>query len=102
MRFCCKVYNSIKLMQFKQFMNLVSIYNISFDKMIIWFALYITEIFKIPCISKLVEIENLIIGIFIYKESDQVRTYKSSSTSNKYFFMHILIFKSKLYLNLFH
>src|SRR5690554_1274135 len=77
---------SVKLMFRKQFIYKIGIGYICFYKRIIRLILNIRQIFRVSRISQSVQIKNLILRIFRYKQPNHVRTDKSCSSCYEYFF----------------
>ncbi len=93
-RFGSQMDHSIKLMLLKQLSNKGLIGDVPFYKSVIGLFFDICNIFKIPCISKRIQIKYLVLWVFLHKTTHYMRTNKSSTTGNQYFFHFFSIFYS--------
>ena len=73
--------------------HLLYISYIGTNEFIVGFILNILEIGEIARISKFVEVDNLVIGIFVDKQTDHMRSYEAGSTGNQYIFHFISVIK---------
>ena len=80
MRLCSKMDNTINLLTLHQFIKRLKVAYIHLYKLVIRFILHILKICKITCICKFIQINDIILRIFVYKEPYNVRAYKTSST----------------------
>ena len=62
----CKIHNHIRLLIFEKFEDELSVRNIPLDKFIIRFILHRFKRLQVPCIGEQIQIDNLILRIFIY------------------------------------
>src|SRR5450759_5582342 len=69
MRFGSKVYNSVKAVFLKKIQYRLFVNNINLFEEVIPFFIYISEVFQIPCVRKLIGINNEIIGVLINESS---------------------------------
>src|SRR6185312_10250855 len=69
MRFCSKVYYSVKIFFLKKFIYKSGICYIAFHKLIVRAVFYISQVFQVTGIGKLIQVINSIRRIFLYKKS---------------------------------
>ena len=71
----------------------LEIADVHLHKLVVRLILYISEVLQITCIGKLVEIDDIVLWIFIYKEADYVRSYKAGPAGDYYITLHITLFE---------
>ena len=67
MAFCSKMYDTIRLIAYKDQLQLVSIRDICFLKKIVGLFINIPQIFEIACIGQCIKINYSVIRVFFYK-----------------------------------
>ena len=80
MAFGREVDHGNEIMLLEQLMNESGINDIAFYKFVIRHVLYVPKVLEIACISKLIEIDDLIPGIVIHEAPYYVRTDKACSS----------------------
>ena len=54
------------------------------DKDIVWLVLHVVQVGKVAGIRQFVEIDDAVVGIFVYHQAYHVRSDKSGSTGHDY------------------
>ena len=74
--------NAIRFVLFHQLLHSGEITYICFYKSIVRLVFYIFEIRQISGVCQFIEIDNTVIGIFIDKQANDMRSYKSGASGN--------------------
>ena len=85
-----KVNDAIDMLFFQERYDRIKIADIGLYKMVVGLVFNVLQISEITCISKLIEVVNLVIRVGIHEQSYDVRTYKSGSTGNKNIAFHVI------------
>ena len=80
MTLCCKVDDAIYLLILHEFEDTVEIANIHLHELVVRLILNILEVRKITCIRQLIQVDNLIVWIFVHKQPYNMASDKSGST----------------------
>ena len=82
MAFGGKVYYAIYIALLNQGEHLIKVTNVGTDKSVIAAPFHIFEVGKVACVGKLVNIYNVVVGIFVHKQAHHVRADKSSTAGD--------------------
>ena len=72
MTLCCEVDNTINLLCLHQLQHIIEVTDIHLDKLIVGLVLDILQISKVTGISQLIKIDNLIVGMLIDEQTDDM------------------------------
>ena len=86
-----EMYDTVNLLVLHQLIESVEVADVHLDKLIIWLVLDVLEVGKIAGIRQLVEVDDLILWLFVHEEANHMQADKSGSASNNYIsFIHML------------
>ena len=86
-----KVNNTINIVLLEDLQHLVVIADVGLNKCIIRGILNILQIGQIACIGQFIEVNDMIIGIFIYKKAHYMVTNKTCTACDQYIFHRIVV-----------
>ena len=98
MALCSQMDDTIHLLILHQLEHALKITDIHLDKPIVRLVLNILEVIQITRISKLIQIDNLIVRILVYKQAHHMASYKARTTGNYDTSFHISLFVQYLIL----
>ena len=82
---CCKIDNHIRLFFFKQLEYKITVCNIAMYKFIIRFVLYRFQSLQVSCIGQKIQVDDLILRVFIYHMMYKVSADESCSACHDNF-----------------
>lgn len=82
--FCCKVDDAINLLILHQLIESIKVADIHLHELIVWLVLDIFEVGEIASISELIEVDDVVLGIFVYKKAHYMRANKACTSSDEY------------------
>lgn len=84
MAFCCQMDNTVDMVLPHQLQHLLEIADVCPYKRVIRFILNIFQVCQITSVCQFVKIDNVIIRIFIHKQTHHVASDEACTTRNKY------------------
>ena len=75
----------------KYLLHRISIIDIGFYEKVVFFFLYIPEVFEVTGIGKFIKVDDSVFRVFVHHESHEVRTNKSGTSGYEQCF-HMFIF----------
>ena len=93
MAFCCKMDDTINILILHELIECVKVADVHLHELVVWLIFYIFEVGKVASVSEFVEIDNLVLRVFINEEAHYMTAYKASSTcdDNVSFEFHIFL-----------
>ena len=91
-----KMDDAIDLFILHQLVNTVEVANVHADELIVGLVLDVLQVGKVAGIGQLIEINNLIIRIFVYKKANDMASDESSTASDDDISFHFFKFLAKL------
>ena len=86
---------TVNLLVLPQLIESVEVADVHLDKLIIWFVLDVLEISKIAGIRQLVEVDDVILWVFVHEEANHMRADKACAASYYNVTFHIFLSKGK-------
>ena len=85
--------DAIHLFVLHQLIKGLKIADVHFHELIVGLVFYILEIGQITCVGQFIQVDNLVVGILVHKQSDHVTANKSGASGNDdaSFAIHICI-----------
>ena len=90
--------DAVHMILFHQGIDGIKIADVCFDEGVVGLVLYILEIGQITGISQFVKIDDMVVGVFVDKESDYMTADKTGSTGDDYVSFKIHCFAVLMYL----
>ena len=88
MTLSCKVNDTVNLLVLHQLVERIEITDIHADKLVIWLILNIFEVSQITSVCQLVQIDDVVLRVLVYKQTNYMVADKSGTTSNNYIPFH--------------
>ena len=85
-----KVNDAIDMLFFQERYDRIKIADIGLYEMVVGLVFNVLQIGEITCISKLIEVVNLVIRIGIHEQSYDMRTYESGTAGNENIAFHLI------------
>ena len=76
----CKVDDSVNFLVLHQFKHGIKVANIHSDKLVVRFVFHILEVFKVSGIGQFVEVYDLVVRVFVHKQTDYVAADETGTT----------------------
>ena len=76
------MYDAVDVLVLHQLVESVEVADIHLDKLVVGFILDVLEVGEITCISELIEVNDVVFGIFIHKEAYNMRANKACTASD--------------------
>ena len=80
----CKMYYAIDMLILHELIESIEVADIHLHKLVIRLILNILEVCQITSVSQLIQVDDIILRILVHEKTNNVRSDKSSSTSNYY------------------
>ena len=77
----CKVDNVINLILLHKRKHGVKVADVRLNKGVVWLVFYILEICKVTRVSELVKVDDSVVRVFVYKETNYVAANETSTAS---------------------
>ena len=71
--------DAIHLVVLHQFQHQVEITDIALNESIVWLVLDVLEVCKVASVCELIDVDDVVFWILVYKQSYHMRAYKSST-----------------------
>ena len=72
MAFCSQMDNAVYLIVVHQLEHQLEVADVALHKGVVGLVLDVLEVGQIACISQLVEVDDVILGIFVHEQTDNV------------------------------
>ena len=79
--FCCKMYDSVHLVLLHYVHNCLEVADVALHESIVRTVLDVLEVGKVASVCELIDVDDVVFWILVYKQSYHMRAYKSGSTS---------------------
>ena len=90
MAFGCQMDDTIDLLILHQLVESVEVANIHLHELVVWLILNVPEISQVACIGKLIEVDNVVLRVLVYKKADYMRADEAGTTSDYYVSFHFI------------
>ena len=80
MRFCSEMDDTVNLLALHQLVESGEVANVDLHELVVWLFLDVLQVSQIARIGELVEVDDFIFGIFVYKEAYNMRANKTCSS----------------------
>ena len=80
MRFSCKMYDTINVLILHQLVEGIKVTDVQFDKLVVGLVLNILEVCQVASIRELVEVDDVVLGVLVYKEANYMRADEACAT----------------------
>ena len=87
--------DTVNLLVLHQLIESVEVADVHLDKLIIGLVLDVLEISKITCIRQLVQVDDIILWVFVHEEANDMRANEACTASNNYISFHNNLSKGK-------
>ena len=98
--FCSQMDNAVYLIVVHQLEHQLEVADVALHKGVVGLVLDVLEVGQIACISQLVEVDDVILGIFVHEQTDNVGADKSGAACDDDISLHY-IYYLKCYLRRF-
>ena len=85
--------DAINLFILHQLVERIKVADVHLHELIVWLVLDIFEVSQAASIGQLVEVDDVVLRVLVYKEADYMATDKASTTGITIFFSLIYFFK---------
>ena len=90
MRFSCQMDDTIDVFVLHQLIERIEVANVHLHELVVGLILNVLKVSEVACISELVEIDDVLFGIFVYKEANYMTSNKACTTSDNYMSFHFV------------
>ena len=88
MALCSEMDDTVNLLVLHQLIESVEVTDVHLYKLIIGFVLDVLEVGKITSIRQLVQVDDVILWVFVHEEANDMRADKACTASNNYISFH--------------
>ena len=89
----CEMDNAVDVVFTDYAAHLVEVGDVRLHESVVRLVLDVLEVGEVAGICQLVEVDDMIVGIFVYKEPHNVRADESGSAGNQYVTLHFFNLK---------
>ena len=89
--FCCKVDDTVDLLVLYKLIEGFKIADVHLYELVVWLVLDVLQVCKITGIGQLIQVNDVILGILVYKQSNYMRANESSSSGDYYVSFHDIL-----------
>lgn len=84
MALCREVDDAVDLFILHQPVNRLEVADVHLHELVVWLIFHILQVGKISGISELIEVDDIVVGIFVYEQAYDMGTDKSCSARDYY------------------
>ena len=88
MTLSCKMDDTVNLLILHQLIEGIEVADVHLHELVVRLILYILEVCKVTCIGQLIQIDNVVLRIFIHEKSYNMASYKTCATCDYYVSFH--------------
>ena len=88
MLFSCQVDDAIDMLIMHQLVERIEVANIHLHELVVGLILDVLEISQVASISELIEVDDVVFGIFVYEQAYNVTSDEASTSGYNYISFH--------------